>query len=107
MLNVLALIALPLLAAPSGAVPTACSIDVCDDDPPAVEIPYDYDVDADVFAVHMVSEDLCIEARAQLADGIPENDIIDVGVDVLTDSGLVATPEGVFYLRGVLRGCLV
>lgn len=68
---------------------------------------YDAAVDEDVFNVHTIAADLCAAAREQVDAGISEDDMIDAAVVVFTvDAPLVTTEAGVWYLRGVLRGCV-
>lgn len=78
----------------------------CEDAAPVVDVAYDAEIDEDVFNMHTLAPELCVEARAMRGEGIAEDDIIDQAVDVFVEEGLITTPEGAFYLRGLLRGCV-
>lgn len=119
-MNIIFAVAAVLLAAIPGAydatvAPDLCSIEDCPLPPPpdAVKtvdepdlMPYDYDVDADVFTLYAQAGDLCATMRAGLADGEDVDDMLDAAVDVLTEQGVVTTTEGGYYLRGMLVGCI-
>lgn len=64
-------------------------------------------VDNDVFAVYMIRKDLCVQVTQMVDEGLPLDDIVDEGVAVLVEVGLVETEEGSWYLRGLLMGCAV
>lgn len=97
----------------NAAVPAVCSTP-CDEptdakiEAPSIADPaYNAAVDEDVFNVHTIAADLCVAAQEQVDAGISENDMIDAAVEVFTvDAPLVTTEAGVWYLRGVLRGCV-
>lgn len=68
--------------------------------------PYDYDVDADIFFVYRMADELCPAAREILEAGSTFDEMVDAAVAVLYEEGVITTPEGAYYLQGLLLGCV-
>jgi hypothetical protein len=112
--------ALPLVMLGFGGSPDLCSTDDCGLPKLPIEVavevqqaepdglaPYDYDVDAEIFVLYVTASDLCDFAVSMRVEGYGDDDIVDGAIDVFTDEGLVTTTESVYYLHGLLVGCLV
>lgn len=104
----------PAVGSSGAAAPAVCASD-CDEpidakvahEPSIANPTYDAAVNEDVFNVHTMAAELCDVAQEQIDAGIAEDDMIDAAVVVFTvDAPLVTTEAGVWYLRGVLRGCV-
>lgn len=70
------------------------------------EIPFDIEADNDVATVWELAPGICETARELDGDGLTGQEISDAAVDVFMEEGLISTPEGAMYLRGMVRGCL-